>query len=237
MMKVHRWWLLAALVAGIGASVSYAERIALPIPNAADLKDLRPIYGANTVLALYQVGGTWNANLSLILAIWPDGHAVWSKDRLSGGPPYYEGEIEPQSVTKMVAWLKKDGLFAHRSLRETHIGVDAPYTTILIKSGKQVLQMESSHEIFEANGKNVGTKDGVALLDGEHRLNELRKQPASYLFYRLVWSETRSRLIDLLPPSGKPSGGKLIFAVPGRVYWQDGVFKEPQTGDTGSTAM
>src|SRR5207302_434840 len=74
----------------------------------------RPIEKADTVIAIYsQDWGLASAgNPTIILAIWPDGRVVWSKDRLCGGSPYFTGQVDPEVVETLVSRFEKDGLFA-----------------------------------------------------------------------------------------------------------------------------
>ena len=66
----------------------------------------------------------------------------------------------------------------------------------------------------------VADQHGAAVLDGRRRLDVLRKSPADYLFYRFVWSETRSRLADLIPAESTATGGKPVMKA-GKLSWQE----------------
>ncbi|HEY2253886.1 MAG TPA: DnaA/Hda family protein [Planctomycetaceae bacterium] len=106
-----------------------------------------------------------------------------------------------------------------KKLNEAHFGPDSHFTTLLVKSGKKELRMQSWHEGSEANG-GVATSHGTSGLGGQRRLEVLRKEPADYLYYRFVWSETRGRLIDLIPNDGKPVSGKIVTDGRG-VSWRE----------------
>jgi hypothetical protein len=47
----------------------------------------------------------------LIVAVWGDGRIIWSQNRISGGAPYYSGNIEPKEIQSLLAKLKRDGYF------------------------------------------------------------------------------------------------------------------------------
>src|SRR5687767_13791977 len=108
---------------------------------ADDVKPVvRPITEADTVLAVYWT----NMSLAvappsdrLVLAIWPDGRAVWSADRVRGGPPYFEGRVEPKRVTALLDRFDREGLFADETLNRAHFGPDSQFNTVLVKSGKR----------------------------------------------------------------------------------------------------
>ena len=170
-----------------------------------------PITGADTVLAVYaQDSGLSCREPQLILAIWGDGRAIWSDDPLGGGFPYRSGKIDPKRVISFFSGLERDGFFADQGLNQTHFGPDSRFTTILAKSGKKELKMQSWHELYKAPGKIVATKTGLTPLAGRSRLAVLAREPADYLYYRLAWSELRERASTLIPSQSKPVVGNLI---------------------------
>ena len=176
---------------------------------ADDAQLIRPITTAGEVIAVY--GENWgfgNKGPGFILAVWPDGHAVWSADSVNGGPPYCEGRVDPKNVSHLVTRFERDGLFDDDALNRAQFGPDSQFLTILFKSGEKTLKMQSWHELAEQSERVVGTSSGLLFLEGQNRLEVLRKEPAEYLFYRMVWSETRTKLADLLPRTGIPSKGK-----------------------------
>jgi hypothetical protein len=69
---------------------------------------IRPITQADTVLAVYiENEGTISLPTTLILVAWPDGHVVWSGDRLRGGPPYCMSTVDPQTITAALTRAEK----------------------------------------------------------------------------------------------------------------------------------
>src|SRR5262249_23693310 len=155
-----------------------------------------PITEADAVAAIYREdwGRASTGGPAIILAAWPDGRVVWSGDRLRGGAPYRGGRVDPQRVSALLARFDRDGLFADENLNQAHFGPDSQFITVFVKSGARKVKMRSWHELFEAREGLVVTSHGVASLDDRRRLDVLRQEPADYLFFRLVWSETRARL-------------------------------------------
>src|SRR6266481_4561601 len=74
----------------------------------------RPITDADSVVAVYweDWGHFASKGPTIILLAWPDGHIIWSGDRLKGGAPYFTGDIDPKKVATLLARFDKDGLFA-----------------------------------------------------------------------------------------------------------------------------
>ena len=183
---------------------------------------MRPITDAESILAVYRED--WSLDSSggpaIIFAAWPDGFIVWSGDRVMGGPPYRAGHIDPKRVTALLSRFDKDGLFADKKLNDAHFGPDSQFTTLFIKSGKKQVKMCSWHELMEDSDELVADDHGAAILNGRRRLDVLRKAPADYLFYRFVWSETRSRLADLIPAESTATGGKPVMKA-GKLSWQE----------------
>jgi hypothetical protein len=189
-----------------------------------DVGKVRPITEAETVLAVYRenLGVGSDGTPALIFAAWPDGYVVWSKDRVQGGAPYQSGNGDPQKIAALLARFGTDGLFADDKLNQAHFGPDSAFISVLIKSGKKQVKMRSWHELFEASDKLVVTSHGVESPDNPRRLEVLRKEPADYLFFRFVWSETRSRLTDLIPSKGTASADKPVMKV-GELSWHETV--------------
>ena len=183
---------------------------------------VRPITEAESVLAVYH--DDWGLGSrggpGIIFAAWPDGHVVWSDDHLKGGPPYRTGDVDPKKVTALLARFAKDGLFADKKLNQSNFGPDSSFITVFVKSGKKQVKMASWHELFEATEKTVVTHNGVSGLEGQRRLDVLRKEPADYLFYRFVWSETRGRLNELIPVYSIASDGEPVMKA-GILSWQE----------------
>src|SRR5262249_27490174 len=187
----------------------------------------RPISAAESVLAVYveDWGFASSGQHPLLLAIWPDGTAVWSTDRLKGGAPYRTGKIEPKRVTEFLKRVETDGLFADKKTRWSHFGPDSQFTTIFLKSGKDSIKMSSWHELGEAGGGWAGRDGGLTMLDGKRRLDVIRQSSAEFLYFRFVWAETRGRLSDLLPAESQPTSGRPVMKA-GEYFWEEAPAKK-----------
>jgi|SRR5262245_48937852 len=183
---------------------------------------VRPISDADSVIAVYREdhGRASGGGPAMILAAWPDGHVVWSADRVKGGAPYRAGRVDPKKLTALLARFDNDGLFADDRLNQAHFGPDSQFITVYIKTGKSQVKMRSWHELFEESDKRVVDHRGVATLEGRRRLDVLREAPAEYLFFRSVWSETRGRLNDLVPAESTASAGKPVMKS-GVLTWEE----------------
>jgi hypothetical protein len=183
---------------------------------------IRSITEADSVLAIYHedhglrpgAGGT-----AIILVAWPDGQVVWSRDRLNGGGPYRVGHIDPKKVANLLDQFEKTGLFADEKLNQARFGPDSQFITLHIKSGTRQVKMRSWHELYEVSDKVVARPGLVHIARGQ-RLAELRKAPADYLFFRMVWSETRSKLSELIPEESRQTTGEPIMRA-GVLTWRE----------------
>ena len=153
----------------------------------------------------------------MILAAWTDGRVIWSNDRLNGGPPFRQGRIDPKRVTAELARFA-DGFFAKKEIWATGPGSDS--IRLIAKTGKSRFQAAAWHELFEADGKLMMKSGSIATLDGEPRLQALRKEPSEWLFFRAVWNDARLRLASLVPESGEPCAGE-AFMENGELFWRD----------------
>jgi hypothetical protein len=170
---------------------------------------VRPITQADTVLTVYREdwGRFSKGTPAIILVAWANGHVVWSRDRLRGGPPYYERNVDPSAITAVLTRFQGDGLFASAKLSRGNFGPDSEFTTILLRSGKKQLKMSSWHELFEARGAVVTSAGIMSSQYGRTRVEALAREPAEYLHFRLIWSETRRSLDQLISASGNQTSG------------------------------
>ena len=191
--------------------------------TCADESELetRSITEADSVLSVYREdwGRRSSGTPAIILAAWPDGFVVWSQDQQRGGPPYRAGHAEADKIKQLLTRFENDGLFADERLNQAHFGPDSKFLTVFIKSGTQHVKMQSWHELYESE-KAVVTNAGVAGLNVRRRLDVLSKEPADYLFFRFIWSDTRCKLLELMPSESRTStGGPLMQA--GNLSWQE----------------
>lgn len=199
------------------ASHVFAEESAVPT---------RPITEAEAVLAVYYEnwGLASSEGPAIIIAVWPDGHIVWSDDSKRGGAPYHAGQIDPQKFARLLKHFGTDGLFADKDLNNPHFGPDSAFLTVFVKSEKKKVKMQSWHELVDSIDDSTSTavvdSKGISLLQNKPRLAVLRNEPADYLFFRFVWSETRGEIASLIPCDGKPSTGKPVMKA-GILSWQD----------------
>ncbi len=212
--------------------------VAALLAAGASAASVRPITQAEEVLAIYvedwglalpSVPGQslTSTRTKLVLAAWGDGYVVWSMNQEQGGPPYLAGEVEPTRLSAVLARAKEDGVFRDESLGQGRFGPDSKFTAIFLKAANQQLLMRSWHELYEQTGKVVAKSAGLTPLDGSDRLGVLRHEPAEYLYYRMVWSELRSRAFSLLPTESRPVTGE-ISAGGGVLSWREGA--SPQKG-------
>jgi hypothetical protein len=181
---------------------------------------VRPISEADTVLAVYYQDWTRGSPRpdGLILAIWPDGHIVWSGDRVRGGPPYRQAEVDPKKVSALVGKFDTDGLFDDDKWNVGYWDPHADFLTVLVKSGKKKVSMCSDHEAAQANGFDVLHWKLPKRLD--RRLEILREAPKDYLFFRVVWDDTRKRLAEFVPAEGSWTEGKPVW-LHGVLTWEE----------------
>ena len=149
----------------------------------------RKTSAADSVLAIYPEDWGLRSRArvpAIILAIWPDGHIVWSKDRIKGEAPYYSGRVDPEQVAALLLGFERDGLFSDKKLNNAHWGPDSHFTTLLIKSGKKQVGIQLS-KTGRCSGrkrrsklKTIETKESVTALVDKlvERIGRQRCTPA-----------------------------------------------------------
>ena len=58
----------------------------------------------------------------LIIAIWKNGNAIWSKDKLNGGTPYFKGTIGKAGFDKIINDLLKSEFFKKAQILSNKFG-------------------------------------------------------------------------------------------------------------------
>jgi len=155
----------------------------------------------NPVAAVYTHGwwfkGSERGNPDAIrprvtVAVWADGHIVWSDDSIEGGPPYREATLEPARVEELLKDLEGRGVFADPGPRR-YFPPDSNWTAIVVLDQGKYLNMQLWH-----------------LMDRDPEREWISKnQPEKYEEYqnfRRVWAEVKGALLELIPrEQGKPS--------------------------------
>lgn len=168
-------------------------RIDLPVPD-------RP--WGNPVAAVYTRGWMYKGSEygnpedffrpRVIVALWADGHIVWSDNSVEGGPPYREATLEPARVEELLKNLEERGVFADPGPKR-YFPPDSAWTAIVVLHDGKYLSMQLWH-----------------LMDRDPEREWISSnQPEKYERYqsfRRVWSEVKEALLGLIPGQGaKPS--------------------------------
>jgi hypothetical protein len=152
-------------------------------------------------------------NSELILAVWGDGHAVWSKDSRKGGKPYFSGEVDRNHLSTLMSRLARDGVFADKRLSGSNLfmGFDCRFTTLLVRNGQAVLKMQSRYD-FEESGETA------AAADDRTAVQVPRGESSDRLFFRRIWIEVRKGASGLMPDKRVTTDGSLLVQS-GEVFW------------------
>jgi hypothetical protein len=180
---------------------------------------VRPITNAIEVFAVF-IDGWGSGDDGLVMAIWDDGHIVWSENRIAGGPTYRCGKVDHKKIQSFLERIEREGFFNDKDLSLSHCGFDSTYVSILAKHKNLRLHMWSWHELAEDGSLLFSTQFGLGALDKRIRLEELKKLPAECLYYRTAWNELRLRSTELIPAESGPINGRLRWKA-GDVYWEE----------------
>lgn len=71
--------------------------------------------------------------------------------------------------------------------------------------------MQSAHELRENDRRLAALRNGLHSQRSDTRLAALATEPAGYLYYRMIWAETRLRISQLIPTTSLRSSGKLMM--------------------------
>jgi hypothetical protein len=146
----------------------------------------------------------------ILVAVYRDGRILWSRDTLTGGPPYATGDVPPETIYRTLEALEAQGVFEGLTRQEGHYSPHGIFTGIAISDGDRRLMMLSWHEFAESDGASVRTSSGLQPLRGRSRSQVLADQPESYRRFRENWSALRDALNALIP-NARREGGNLVF--------------------------
>ncbi len=142
--------------------------------------------------------------LNIIMVAWRSGRIIWSEDDLRGGPPYFNGDLDPYRLENILKELRNKGVFDRPELNHPNFGPDSDFTVLAIADRGRRLEMGSWHELVEGSSNHVATSYGLESLRGRDRAEVLKSQPAKYRRYRQVWQDVRAALTGLVPDEGEP---------------------------------
>jgi len=138
----------------------------------------------------------------VILSIWSDGDMIYSHDYLKGGPPYYSAKISQQQVELFLTGLSSSELWKKFPNGYSIFGPDSSFMVLVVIDQNRAMKMSSWDELFEANGKTVGTAHGITSLERRTIQEVLAEQPQEFRDYRHLWGMIRSGAKALIPKEG-----------------------------------
>ena len=80
--------------------------------SASGARELRVVANGITnppccTILYYRSGSYTGFRRNLILAVWPDGRILWSKNPSHGGAPLYSGQVAPGSVSEVLLNIRR----------------------------------------------------------------------------------------------------------------------------------
>jgi len=192
---MRTFWLWAILAS---AHLLGAEIEVLGV-KTADRKEA-PIAGVYIDLGRAPFGE--KTSLKVILLVWGDGRLLWSKDRLFGGPPYFEGKIEKEQIVSLAKKLGQEKLLDPAAIRRQYMYADSKHVFMFLAKGVQAMTMVSGHPLVERDGEYIETPDGGQKLEGKTLSAALAEQPAEYKEFRKQWDAAMKLLLSIIPSEG-----------------------------------
>jgi hypothetical protein len=165
----------------------------------------RPVNKAECVFAIYVEDWSYAPQNGprLILGLWSDGHIVWSRDQVHGGPPYRSGEIESSDLERLLADLDDEGVFDDTKLAWSWVPVDSDFTTILARSLGREGAIRSRHEI-----------------EAEMRGRAALEETPEFRHFKSLWEKIRRAAESLIPEKSVAVQGELVL-VHGDLAWRE----------------
>lgn len=131
---------------------------------------------------------------NVIFALYEDGTAIWSGDRVRGGGPLFQGKIDRAKIASMLKGFEEKKYFAQSPNRSGFIILDSAFTRICIRSGNRVLEMTSCHELVGQN------------MLAPYETSDLRA-------FCNAWSDVKRNFFSLVPVDVRPTEGLKVVGV------------------------
>lgn len=179
-----------------------------PSARAADMTT-RPITRAERVIAVYCTpAGMSGGSTTMVLAVWGDGHIVWSEDHVRGGPPYRRATLD-ESRLSIFSKLEAGGVFFDDKLKPlTRVFPDGDTQKILIRCNGQQLELSSDRDLYPE------------IRQGTCNVPEPGRESREALYFGTVWTRLRNAAGDLIPLAGEPCVGALVLQE-GGLSWME----------------
>ena len=66
----------------------------------------------------------------ILVAVWPDGMMIWSKDQVKGGPPFLTAKVDAAKIHEFLTHLEKEQAFKKDADFLVQLGPDSSYHLI-----------------------------------------------------------------------------------------------------------
>lgn len=136
--------------------------------------------------------------VSALVVVWADGKVLWSKNRVSGGPPYFRGCVPCELVTHVIARVERPEAgvkFVYIPYRPggcmVRIAVDTPS-----KAFSTFSQHELFHDTFNSGGDALTEKSESLEVTGDSAIRQFREN----------WRNTKECILSVIPAQGERIG-------------------------------
>lgn len=146
----------------------------------------------------------WQSYPRIIMAVWPDGKIIWSKDPTKGGPPFRVSRIEPAKIQALLKKFEKKSVLQIDEFRHSWVVPDSTYHSIWLSTGAEHLRVKTSHELFESNSNLVVANGYVSSLEGRKREEVITSDTQNFQAFRKLWTDLRTSISRLIPLKGNP---------------------------------
>ena len=164
--------------------------------------EVRTISKDDRVLAIYY-DTPKKVSPDLIVAIWADGKAIWSRNRILGGAPYFSSTIPPKQVESVFSAISRNGYQDSPNLKVQRGFTSGQTSHLFIGAEGDTTEIVSCHDIYESGGDTFSSLNGLVPIKGESRVGLLQKESVENLHFRVCWLELKELIWS---PIHQPEG-------------------------------
>lgn len=175
-----------------------AKHIRMPQIQGTAKRPVAAIYCDCEGLSLKHPGGV-RQGVSVIALVWADGTVVWSENHVSGGPPYFKGNMPVATVSDVL-----------KRVQDPEAGVEFKYIPYLPGGCGVHIAVDCSLRVFTAYSQHELVDETFSKPQSDELAGEDRSLDtlgiAAIRQFQKNWQNTKKDIVGIIPAQGQSIG-------------------------------
>lgn len=135
----------------------------------------------------WQSGAKILAQYPFIFVIYSDGTAIFSRDTVVGGPPYYSSTLTSAQLLTVRDAITSIAAAPDANVPYLPFPIPVAYHKAALVDGSKRTQLKTCHLIVEAQGEQLATSGGLVASNGQCFADIAASEPDFFVRYRQAW--------------------------------------------------